>query len=211
MMEDHKNQQRAIPRDVTAKPVPRLAGSANGSDWRAYSIYTLFFLSLISAFNYLDRSILGLALPPSNTKCTYRTQSSTGLRFCLRDFLRDFRYSRRLARRSRQQTKNHCFRIRLLERDDHADGYCRQRLATRGYAPVDGRRRACCVPPAHSMISDLFRKSARPLAMAIFGTSFSIAYVVFFPIAGWIINSYGWRTMFVAAGVPASFSPLFSS
>ena len=33
------------------------------SDWTLRSSYTLGFLCLISVFNYLDRSILGLALP----------------------------------------------------------------------------------------------------------------------------------------------------
>ncbi|MEI9850498.1 MAG: hypothetical protein WDN24_06195 [Sphingomonas sp.] len=34
-----------------------------GSEWTAASVYTLGFLTLISTFNYLDRSILGLVLP----------------------------------------------------------------------------------------------------------------------------------------------------
>jgi MFS family permease len=38
------------------------------ADWNARAIYALGFLSLISAFNYLDRSILGLALPLIKTE-----------------------------------------------------------------------------------------------------------------------------------------------
>ncbi len=32
-------------------------------DWTAVSIYSLGFLTLISSFNYFDRSLLGLVLP----------------------------------------------------------------------------------------------------------------------------------------------------
>ena len=37
--------------------------STTSRDWTAPTAYSLGFLTLISAFNYLDRSLLGLALP----------------------------------------------------------------------------------------------------------------------------------------------------
>src|SRR6476620_2663548 len=36
---------------------------APSRDWNGPAVYALGFLTLISTFNYLDRSILGLALP----------------------------------------------------------------------------------------------------------------------------------------------------
>jgi len=209
MMEDHKNQQRAIPRDVTAKPVPRLAGSANGSDWRAYSIYTLFFLSLISAFNYLDRSILGLALPAIQHEM-HLSDTVLGLVYgsAFAIFYATFGIPVAWLADRGNRRKIIAFGFAFWSAMTMLTGIVVNVWQLAVTRLLMGGGEACCVPPAHSMISDLFRKSARPLAMAIFGTSFSIAYVVFFPIAGWIINSYGWRTMFVAAGVPGVFLPI---
>jgi predicted MFS family arabinose efflux permease len=52
------------------------------------------------------------------------------------------------------------------------------------------------------MIADLFPASRRPLALALYGTAATIAYALLFPLAGWIAENYGWRAMFMAAGVP---------
>ena len=65
-----------------------------------------------------------------------------------------------------------------------------------------GAGEASCMPPSNAMISDLFRKARRPLALSIFGTANSIAFIALFPIAGWIAQAYGWRMMFLAAGAP---------
>lgn len=40
-----------------------VAMPAPARDSNAYVIYALGFLTLIAAFNYLDRAVLGLALP----------------------------------------------------------------------------------------------------------------------------------------------------
>jgi hypothetical protein len=39
------------------------AGNAHKGDWAPASVFTLGFLYLIATFNYLDRLLLGLALP----------------------------------------------------------------------------------------------------------------------------------------------------
>ncbi|KAJ8137405.1 hypothetical protein OY671_009382, partial [Metschnikowia pulcherrima] len=65
-----------------------------------------------------------------------------------------------------------------------------------------GAGEACGSPPSNSIIADSFHPRRRPLASAIFGTANSIAFIVFFPIAGWIAQNHGWRAMFVAMGVP---------
>jgi MFS family permease len=68
-----------------------------------------------------------------------------------------------------------------------------------------GAGEACGLAPSNAMIADMFPPSRRTLAMAIFGTSSSIASIAFFPLAGWIAQTYGWRTMFVTMGVPGIF------
>jgi MFS family permease len=65
-----------------------------------------------------------------------------------------------------------------------------------------GAGEACGTPPSNSILSDTFRAERRPLALSIFGLASSIAFVVLFPLAGWIAEHHGWRAMFMAAGAP---------
>jgi predicted MFS family arabinose efflux permease len=52
------------------------------------------------------------------------------------------------------------------------------------------------------MIADLFDPARRPRALAIFGMAFMISSVFLTPIAGLIGETYGWRRMFIVAGLP---------
>jgi predicted MFS family arabinose efflux permease len=52
------------------------------------------------------------------------------------------------------------------------------------------------------MIADLFNSNQRPRALAIFGMAFMISSVFLTPIAGYIGQSFGWRQMFIVAGLP---------
>jgi MFS family permease len=175
------------------------------SDWRPYSIYTLCFLSLISAFNFTDRSILALALPALKTEMH------------LSDTVLGLVYGSAFA------IFYAIFGIPVAWVADHGN---RRKIIALGFAFwsvmtaltglvsnvwqlaisrfLMGCGEACCVPPAHSIVADLFRRDSRALAMSIFGTAYSVAYAVFFPLAGWVINDFGWRTMFVVAGLPGT-------
>ena len=175
------------------------------SDWRPYSIYTLCFLSLISAFNFTDRSILALALPALKSEMH------------LSDTVLGLVYGSAFA------IFYAIFGIPVAWVADHGN---RRKIIALGFAFwsvmtaltgvvsnvwqlaisrfLMGCGEACCVPPAHSIVADLFRKDSRALAMSIFGTAYSVAYAVFFPLAGWVINDFGWRTMFVVAGLPGT-------
>jgi MFS family permease len=183
--------------------VREASSSAKTSAWSGYSIYALVFLSLIATFNYLDRSILGLALPAIKQEMH------------LSDTLLGLVYGSTFA------IFYSIFGIpvawladRVNRRTIIAVGFFFWSVMTALTGLVSnvwqlassrflmGAGEACCVPPAHSLISDLFPKASRPLALAIFGTAFSIAYTAFLPLAGWIIRDYGWRGMFIAAGAP---------
>lgn len=65
-----------------------------------------------------------------------------------------------------------------------------------------GAGEACCAAPSNSLLSDVFREARRPLALSIFGSAYSIAFIAFFPAVGWIGERHGWRSMFVAGGLP---------
>jgi MFS family permease len=176
---------------------------AHQSDWGAYSIYALGFLSLIATFNYLDRSILGLALPAIKQEM-HLSDTVLGLVYgsTFATFYAIFGIPIAwLADRGNRRTII-AVGFAFWSAMTALTGLVSNVLQLAASRFLMGAGEACCVPPAHSMISDLFPKASRPLALAIFGTSFSIAYSVFFPLAGWIIRDYGWRPMFIAAGVP---------
>jgi len=173
------------------------------SDWHARSILTLGFLTLISAFNYLDRSILALALPAIKAEMHL---SDTVLGLVYGSAFAIFYAIFGVPVAWLADTGN---RTRII-----AVGFAFWSLMTALTGQVVsvwqlaasrflmGCGEACCVPPAHSIIADLFGRSSRASAMALFGTAYSVAYAVFFPLAGWVIGGYGWRIMFVVAGLP---------
>jgi MFS family permease len=177
--------------------------SAPPSGWRAHSIYALAFLSLIATFNYLDRSILGLALPAIKQEM-HLSDTLLGLVYgsTFAIFYAIFGIPVAwLADRANRRTiiaAGFFFWSVMTALTGLVTNVWQ--LASSRF--LMGAGEACCVPPAHSLISDLFPKTSRPLALAIFGTSFSVAYTVLFPVAGWIIRDYGWRAMFIAAGLP---------
>ena len=58
------------------------------------------------------------------------------------------------------------------------------------------------VPPAHSLISDYFRKESRAWAMAVFQSGLYVGIFFGYFIGGWVGEYYGWRAAFLVAGLP---------
>ncbi len=179
------------------------AASGQQEDWRPRTVYALGFLTLIAAFNYLDRSLLGLALP--DIKAEMHVSDTvlglvSGLAFVL------------------------FYSVLGVPIAWAADRYNRRNIITIGFAFwsmmtmlsgfvaniwqlavarfLMGAGEAAGLSPSASIISDLFRSERRALAMAIFGTSSAISGLVFFPLMGWVGDTQGWRAMFIAAGIP---------
>jgi MFS family permease len=57
-------------------------------------------------------------------------------------------------------------------------------------------------PPSHSIISDLFPVESRGTAMGIFALGVNLGLLVAYLGGGWLTETYGWRTTFVAVGLP---------
>ena len=64
-------------------------------------------------------------------------------------------------------------------------------------------------PPAHSMISDIFRKEERATALSIYSIGIYIGILFGFALGGWIADSFGWRTAFFVVGLPGVAVALF--
>ncbi|MBC2778899.1 spinster family MFS transporter [Parasphingopyxis marina] len=172
-------------------------------DWNFPAIYSLGFLCLISVFNYLDRAILGLALPLIKEEMQVSDTALglvSGLAFVLFYAILGVPIAWAADRWNRRNIIAIGFAFWSVM--TVATGFIANiwQLAIARF--LMGAGEAAGLAPSNSMISDTFRRERRPLALAIFGTANSIAFIALFPIAGWIATEYGWRTMFVAAGLP---------
>jgi len=183
--------------------------STRTGDWNFSAVYGLGFLTLVSAFNYLDRSLLGLALPSMKAEM-HISDTALGLISGLAFLL--------------------FYSILGIPIASLADRYNRRNIIAIGFAFwscmtlftgwvaniwqlaltrfLMGAGEACGIAPSNSIISDLFRAERRPLAFSIFGTAVSISSILFYPVIGWIGQVHGWRAMFVAAGIPGAFLAL---
>ena len=177
--------------------------AAGKSDWAFSTSYGLGFLTLISAFNYLDRSLLGLALPAIKAEMHVSDTALglvSGFAFLLFYCLMGLPIAWLADHRNRRNIIAIGFAFWSLM--TFLTGWVGN-IVQLGIARfLMGAGEACGLAPSNSMIADLFRKERRALAFSIFGTASSIAFIVFFPLLGQIGEQYGWRQMFVVAGVP---------
>jgi predicted MFS family arabinose efflux permease len=56
------------------------------------------------------------------------------------------------------------------------------------------------MPPAHAMISDLYRPGERATAMAVWAAGINVGVFLAFMFGGLIAQRFGWRMAFIAAG-----------
>jgi len=172
-------------------------------DWSYSASVGLGFLTLISSINYLDRSLLGLALPAIKAEMHVSDTALglvSGLAFLLFYSLLGLPIAWAADRWSRRNII--AIGLAFWSLMTMATGWVANvwQLALTRF--LMGAGEACGIAPSNSMIGDLFRDKRRPLAMSIFGTAVSISSILFFPLMGWIGQHHGWRSMFVAAGVP---------
>ncbi|RLA45362.1 MAG: MFS transporter [Gammaproteobacteria bacterium] len=57
-------------------------------------------------------------------------------------------------------------------------------------------------PPAHSMISDLFKPEQRARALAVYSSGITFGIFLAYVFGGWVSDNYGWRTVFIILGIP---------
>jgi predicted MFS family arabinose efflux permease len=58
------------------------------------------------------------------------------------------------------------------------------------------------VPPAHSMIADMYPPERRSMAMGIFALGISLGITIAYLGGGWMAQNIGWRQAFYIVGVP---------
>src|SRR5688572_24051974 len=162
-------------------------GAAPVRDWTPRTVFVLAVLTLISVFNYLDRSLLGLALPAIKAEMAVSDTALglvSGLAFVVIYSLLGIPIAWAADRYNRRTIM--AVGLAFWSAMTAATGWVSniwQLAATRF---LMGAGEATSTAPANSMIADLFPAARRPLALALYGTAATISYAALFPVAGWI-------------------------
>ena len=174
---------------------------SEGKDWTPGAIYALAFLTLISTLNYFDRSVLSLVLPL--IKQEFKASDTTlGAVTSLILFYAVFGVP--IAWLAERWSRRNVIAIGLAfwSLMTSLTGFAGGIWQLGVFRFFMGIGEGCGLAPSQSMISDIFSKAKRPLALSIITTASSISLIVYSPIAGWIAQHYGWRWTFFLAGMP---------
>ena len=187
--------------EATGKAQANPEESLARRDWTALSIYSLAFLTFISTLNYFDRSVISLVMPLIQKEMGFgdttvgvissvvAIYAIVGLPVAL---IAD-RWSRRNV------IAAGFFVWSAMTALTGFAANVTHLIITRFLMAVG---ESCGVAPSNAMLSDIFSRKSLTIAIAIFTCASSIAAIVYSPAAGWLADNYGWRSVFLIAGVP---------
>ena len=184
-------REEAQPNSLTGKRIP------------PYNWYVLAVLTAIQTSHGIDRAIIGLVLQP------------LGLEFGLTDgqlgILAGVAYGI-------------FFALAAIPFGAVVDRFNRKNLMTMALVGWSGATALCGMatgfwtllmgraivgvaeaggtPTGMSILSDYFDKNRRSTAIGIWYLSSGIGFALAFFVGGWIVEHYGWRWAFIAAGIP---------
>lgn len=173
------------------------------------SHYALAVLSVIYVLHFIDRQILSVLIEPIKREfAASDTQMGllTGLAFALFYAFLGVPIARLADRASRRDIIAACcagwsvFTVVCGQ----ANSYLTLLLARIGVATGEAGGTA----PMISMVSDLYPRAQRPVAMSVLGLGPHIGVVFGLTLGGFIAQHYGWRAAFVWMGAPGLFMAL---
>jgi MFS family permease len=166
------------------------------------SWYVLAVLTAISVFAYMDRIALSILTEPIKAEFALSDQQLgliSGLAFAVFYSILGLPLARLADRSSRVRLLSICLTLWSLMTAvcGLAKTFPQLFLARTGV----GVGEAGCVPPAHSLIGDIFPRERRALAITIFqsGAVFGLSGGLF--VIGLLAQEYGWRIALQAIGI----------
>lgn len=169
----------------------------------AYRSYLLSVLMLILAFNNVDRLALGLVL--QDIKLDFQLSDTqlgllTGIAFALFYSTMGIPIARWADRGNRVTiiavtTALWSAAVALC---GLASTFVHLLLIRVGVAVGE----AGCMPTAQSLIADYFNRAERARALAIYMLGGPLSLAIGYFLAGWLNELFGWRTTFMALGLP---------
>ena len=194
-------------RASTALPPPVLPATGHDAIPTSAAVprLMLWTLLVIYIFNFLDRQIVAILAEPIKREFSLSdTQLGlmTGLAFALFYTLLGIPIARYADRSSTNRVALIAGSVAIWSAMTMACGMARtfpQLLLARVGVGVG---EAGCTPAAHSLISDSVPPEKRSSAIAFYGLGIPIGSLLGMVIGGGLADIYGWRTAFLAVGLP---------
>jgi MFS family permease len=173
---------------------------------RTYLAYVTFILVLSSTFAFLDRQLINILIEPIKTEFgATDTQMGllTGLAFVLFYVTLGIPVARLADRKSRRNVLAVAITIwsAMTAACGLASSFFQLALARIGV----GIGEAGGTPPAQSMLADYFPPRLRSTVLGIFSSSGHLGMLFSMFGGALIAQHYGWRTAFLAVGIPGLF------
>lgn len=172
-------------------------------EWTWRSGYALAFLTLIYAFNTADRNVFGLLMPlmKADLKLSDTTLGlMSGFAFSCFYAIAGLPVAYLSDRWSRRNIIAIGFAVWSLM--TVLTGFARNAVHLAAARFMLGAGEAGGLAPSTSMISDLFGKRRRTVALSMMQSANSLGIFVAFPVIGWVAAQHGWRYAYVVAGLP---------
>jgi MFS family permease len=165
--------------------------------------YVLGILTLVYAFNFLDRTIFNVLIEP--IKQEFALSDTTmgllaGFGFVLFYSLLGIPIARAADRLNRRNIIAVAFAFwsAMTFLCGMASSVTTLALARIGV----GIGESAGTPASQSLIADLFDKNERPRALGIYAIGTYLGVFLGYFIGGWVNQHYGWRMAFMSAGLP---------
>lgn len=171
--------------------------------WSPLQIWVLFLLVLVNISNYLDRGVLSILQEPIKEElllADWQLGLISGPAFALLYSLSGIPAARIAEKLNRVTVLSIAITIwsGMTALCGAANSFAQLALARIGVGAGEG----ACTPVSHSLVSDHFPPRQRGMALSVLTTSIPIAQLMAPLIGGVIAMQYGWRTAFVAVGLP---------
>ena len=168
-----------------------------------YAYYVLGVLFVVYIFNFIDRQILAILLEPikqdlqiSDTALGFLTGFAFAIFYTVAG-IPLARLADRWVRRSLIAISVAVWSL-MTAASGLAQGFTGLAFARIGV----GIGEAGCTPPVHSLLSDYFPPEKRATALAIYASGIYVGVGLGYWLGGWLNDAYGWRTAFMAVGLP---------
>ena len=165
--------------------------------------YTLFVLTIVYAFNFIDRQILVIMSEAIKTDLDL-TDTHLGLLSGIAFALFYTILGIPIARFADFANRRNIIAVSLAiwsgmtAISGFAQNFTQLALARVGV----GVGEAGGSPPSHSIISNIFREKERATALAIYSAGLYLGILLGYILGGKLVDLYGWRTTFFLVGIP---------
>jgi len=172
------------------------------NDTGTYKWFVLFLLTVVYAFNFMDRQVL-IILQEDIKKDLLLSDTQLGLLTGLAFAILYTTLGIPIAKFADKHNRKNILALSLSFWSlmtmlcGRAQNFFHLLLARMGVSAGE----AGGVPPSHSIISDYFPANQRATALGIYSSGVFFGVIMGFGLGGWIAANYGWRLAFYALGL----------